>query len=156
MEESMKKVLMITIPLGLVVLLVGGHFAYSRGFRGHHGEWAKDFLFYKLDQVSKELNLDSAQQAQMDTLKQDLSTMMEQRRAKRQEVHKLVHDELKKDNPDIRKVQPLIDQQIDDMAQNAHQLVGRISDFYSQLKPEQKKALSRIVEERFEHHESQD
>lgn len=152
----MKKILMITIPLGLVAVLIFAAVAQSRGFRGHHGKWAKDFLFYKLDQVSKELNLDSSQQARMDTLKQDLSAMIETRQAKRQEVHKLVHDELRKDNPDIRKVQPLIDQQIDDMAQSAHQLVGRITDFYSELKPEQKKALNQILEERFEQNDFHD
>lgn len=152
----MKKILMITIPLGLVAVLVFAAVGQSRGFRGHHGKWAKDFLIYKLDQVGKELNLDSAQQARMDTLKQDLSTMIETRQGKREEVHKLVHEELRKENPDIRKVQPLIDQQIDDMAQSAHQLVSRISDFYSELKPEQKQALNKILEDRFEHNDFHD
>jgi Spy/CpxP family protein refolding chaperone len=150
----MKKILMITIPLGLIAVLVFAHVAQSHGFRGHRGEWARDFLFYKLDQVSKELNLDSAQQAQMDTLKQDLSGMMDARHAKREEIHKIVKEELAKDNPDIKKVQPLIDQQIDDMAQSAHQLVGRISDFYAQLKPEQKKAVNDLMLEHMDHHRS--
>ena len=137
---KMKKALMIGIPIILVAGLLA---AAGHGFRErHHGGFAKDFLEYKLDRLSKELNLNPAQQAQLDRVKQDLESRMDQRMQKREEIHKLVKAELAKDNPDLSKIKPEIDKQIDDMAGFGHDVVNEISEFYSQLTPEQKKQLS--------------
>ena len=141
----MKKALMIGIP----ILLVGGLLAAaSFGFHRHHQGFGKDFLEYKLDRLSKELNLNSDQQAQLDKVKQDLEAKMDARMEKRIEIHKLLKDELSKDNPNLEKVKPLIDQQIDDMAQMGHDVVNQIDQFYGQLTPEQKKALSNHILEK--------
>lgn len=145
----MKKALMIGIP----ILLVGGLLAAgSFGFHRHHG-FAKDFLDYKLDRLSKELNLNPDQQAQLDMVKQDLEAKIDARMQKRIEIHKLLKDELSKDNPNLEKVKPMIDQQIDDMAQMGHDVVNQIDQFYGQLTPEQKKTLSNDILERMSDHE---
>jgi Spy/CpxP family protein refolding chaperone len=148
----MKKVLWIMIPIGLVALLFTAHLARSQGFHGHHGGMVKDFMMYRLDKLSKQLNLDAAQQAKMDSLKQDLSSIMDQRRTGHEQVHKAIKAELAKDNPDMTKIQPMIDQQIDDMAQAHHQIVARFIEFYGQLKPEQKKVVADHLTECFGGH----
>lgn len=146
----MKKTLMIGIPILLVAGLLA---AGAYGFREHRHGMAKDFLEYKLDRLSKELDLNPAQQAQLDRVKQDVEAKIDARMQKRVEIHKLVKDELSKSNPDLDKIKPVIDQQIDEMAQFGHDIVGQIDEFYSQLTPEQKKKLSDHILERMSEHE---
>ena len=149
----MKKILMFGLPL----VLAGGLLAAagSFGFHGHHHGMAKEFLEYRLDKLSKELNLNASQQAQMDTFKKDIETIIEQRMEKRGEIHEMVRKELSKENPDLTRIKPTVDQQIDEMAQLGHDVVNRISDFYTTLNPEQKKILSDILVERMEEHDAE-
>ena len=146
----MKKILLLAVPLGLAAILLTAYAAQSFGFRHHHG-MMKDFVFYKIDRLSQELNLDPAQQAKMDTFKRDLESMFEDRMGKRKEVHEVVVAELKKENPDIRQLTVLIHQQIDDRAQLAHDITNRLAEFYQDLTPEQKRVLSEKIEQMHDH-----
>lgn len=146
----MKKTLMIGIP----ILLLGGLLAAAGfSFRSHHHGMAKDFLEYRLDKLSKELALTPTQQAQLDRFKTDLEAKMDARREKRVEIHGMIKKELSKDNPNLDQIRPVIDQQIDEMAQLGHDLVGQVNDFYSQLTPEQKKKLSDHILEKMSDHD---
>lgn len=150
-----KKLLWLIIPVGIVAVLFGAHAAQSYGYHGfhHRGGMAKEFLEYRLDKLSKELNLNDAQKAKLETFKQDAENAMDQRREKHEEIHKLVKEELSKDNPDFEKIRPMIDQQIDSMAQNAHEFVGRVGDFYKDLTPDQKKILKDHIMEKMGDHD---
>jgi Spy/CpxP family protein refolding chaperone len=153
-----KKLLLLIIPLGVAAVLFGARAAQSYGFHGfhHRGGMAKDFLEYRLDKLSKELNLNDAQKAKLDTFKQDVENVMDQHREKHKEIHKLVKDELSKDNPDFEKIRPVIDQQIDSAAQLAHEFVGRVDEFYNDLTPDQKKILRDHILEKMNDHEDFD
>lgn len=154
-----KKLLLLIIPVGIIALVVGAYAAQSYGFHGgfhHRGGMGKEFLEYRLDKLSKELNLNEAQQAKLDTFKQDIESAMDQRMEKHKEIHKMVKDELSKDNPDFEKIRPVIDQQIDSMAQSAHEFVGRVGDFYKDLTPEQRKILKDHIMEKMGDHEDFD
>ncbi len=143
----MKKVLMIVIPVALVAVFIAIYSSPSFGLpgrmmMGHRGGgMGKDFLFYRLDQLSKDLNLDQAQQAKMESFKQELSTLMDKRMEEGRSVHEEIRAELDKPNPDIKKVTSLIDQRIDAHAQMAHQMVQKVESFYNDLTPEQRKIL---------------
>ena len=146
-----KKILMIGLP----ILLVGGLLAAGTyGFRQHRGHMAKEFLEYRLDKMTEELELNASQKAQLDRLKEDLFAKMEDRKGKHEEIHQLLKDEFSKPNPDLSRIKPMIDGQIDEMAQLGHEFVGRIDEFYSQLTPEQKKKISDHILEHMEEHES--
>ncbi|HSP07366.1 MAG TPA: Spy/CpxP family protein refolding chaperone [Acidobacteriota bacterium] len=146
----MKKILMIGVPIILVAGLLG---AGAYGFRAHRHTMSKDFLEYRLDKLSKELDLTPAQQSQLDQIKQTVESKMDARMQKSSDIHKLIQDELSKDNPNLDKIRPLIDQRIDDMAQFGHEIVGQIDQFYNQLTPDQKKKLSDHIRERMADHE---
>jgi Spy/CpxP family protein refolding chaperone len=150
-----RKLLWLAIPVGIVAILFGAHAAQSYGYHGfhHRGGMAKDFLEYRLDKLSKELNLNDQQKAKLDTFKQDMETAMDQRKETHEQIHKMVKDELSKDNPDFAKIRPMIDQQIDAFAQSAHEFVGRVDDFYKDLTPEQKKLLKDHIMERMGSHD---
>jgi Spy/CpxP family protein refolding chaperone len=149
-KATMKRFLIIGIPLAIVAILVTAQLTHSFGFHRRHHGMAKDFAMYRLDKMSKELNLTPAQQAKMDTFKTDLSNIIDQRMEKKKEVREMIKAELAKPNPDISKIQPLIDQQIDELAQIGHQMVGRIGEFYNDLTPEQKKMISDHILERMD------
>ena len=152
-----RKLLWLAIPVGIVAILFGARAAQSYGgFHGgfHHRDgMAKDFLEYRLDKLGKELNLNDEQKAKLDTFKQDMETAMDQRRETHDQIHQMVKDELSKDNPDFDKIRPMIDQQIDAVAQSAHDFVGRVGDFYKDLTPEQKKLLKDHLMERMGGHD---
>ena len=147
----MKKLLVIGIPVGLVVLLITTlAFGFGRG--RHHG-MMKDFVFYKIDKLADDLDLNAAQQAKWDTFKKDLENSIEQRKDKRKEIHQTVKEEMEKSNPDFTKVTPLIHGQIDSTAQFAHDTVNRINELLVDLTPEQKQKLSERIMEMHDHHD---
>ena len=153
----MKKLWLLLIPVGIAAIFFTAHAAQSFGFRGGHRHgMAKEFLEYRLDKLSKELNLNDSQKAKLDTFKTDIETVMDQRKEKHEEIHKIVKDELSKENPDFAKIRPIVDQQIDSFAQIAHQFVGRVDEFYNDLTPEQKKLLRDHIVEKMEDHDRWD
>jgi Spy/CpxP family protein refolding chaperone len=153
---SMKKLWLLLIPVGLAAIFFSAQAVQSFGFRGHRHGMAKEFLEYRLDKLSKELNLNENQKAKLDTFKADIETVMDQRKEKHEEIHQIVKEELSKDNPDFNKIRPIIDEQIDSMAQIAHQFVGKIDEFYADLTPEQKKLLRDHIVEKMEDHDHWD
>jgi Spy/CpxP family protein refolding chaperone len=150
--DTMKKFLVIGIPIVVAMLLVVAYAAPSFGWGRSRSADAHDFMMYRLDRLSKTLNLDAAQQSKLDGFKTDLSSMMQQRQANRENIRKAIASELSKDNPDINKVMPLIDQQIDQSALAAHDMVSKVSDLYSTLSPEQKKLLADEMLKRIQEH----
>src|SRR4029079_18370936 len=154
-----RKLLWLMIPVGIIAVFFGAHAAQSYGYHGFHhrgGSMGKEFLEYRLDKLSKELNLNDEQKAKLDTFKQDLENTMDQKREKHEEIHKMVKEELSKDNADFEKIRPMIDQQIDSVAQSAHEFVGRVGDFYNDLTPDQKKILKEHIMERMGGHDHED
>src|SRR5687767_12360836 len=101
----MKKILMIAIPVVVVVLLLATLPSFGFGRHRHHG-MMKDFIFYRIDKLAGDLDLNAAQQAKWDTFKKDLENSIEQRKGKRQEIHDTVKQELEKSNPDFTKITP--------------------------------------------------
>ena len=149
----MKKLWLLLIPIAIGAVFFTARAAQSYGgFHGHRHGMAKEFLEYRLEKLSKELNLNENQKAKLDTFKNDIETVMDQRKEKHEEIHELLKAELSKDNPDMAKIRPIIDQQIDSMADVAHQFVGKVDEFYNDLTPEQKKLLRDHIVEKMEDH----
>jgi Spy/CpxP family protein refolding chaperone len=149
----MKKALMIGIPIAVVALLIVAIPTFGLGRMHHrHSAMMKDFMMYKIDKLEKDLNLNPAQQAKWDTFKNDLSSSIDQRMDKRNEIHTMVEQELAKSDPDFSKVAPLIHGQIDSTAQFAHDMVNRIGELMTDLTPEQKQILSKRIAELHEEH----
>jgi Spy/CpxP family protein refolding chaperone len=152
----MKKLWLLLIPVAIGAVFFTARGAQSFGFHGHRHGMAKEFLEYKMDKLSKELNLNESQKAKLNTFKNDIETVMDQRQEKHKEIHELLKAELSKENPDMAKIRPIIDQQIDSMADVAHQFVGKVDEFYNDLTPEQKKLLRDHIVEKMEDHDRWD
>lgn len=150
----MKKILIVAVPVGILAVFLFATVGFSQG-RGHHGHrgphgMMKDFMLFKLDRLSKELNLNPSQQAKWDAFANDLEANMEERFSKRRDVHRQIHEELTKEDPDVNKVKALIHSQIDEHARTAHSMADRVLELYSDLNPEQKKLVSEHIAERWE------
>lgn len=153
----MKKVLIFGIPvvLAVAVILFGAHAAHSFGAGGHmwHHDGGSmgggDYLSYRIDKMTKDLNLNAAQQAKIDSFKQQMQSNMGSGWESRKSIHEAIKTELAKGNPDFSQIAPLIDQQIDQRAQSAHALVAQFGEFYQTLSADQKKALATEFTNRF-------
>ena len=152
----MKKILMIAIPVGVLALFVLAHQSYGFGrFGRHHRGMAEDFIFWKIDRISQELNLNPSQQAKWDRFEQDLKESIDRRHESRKAIHDTVREELSKGEPDLSKLNASIHTQIDQTAQFAHDTVNRINELYTDLTPEQKKLLSEKIQQRIREHEAE-
>jgi Spy/CpxP family protein refolding chaperone len=150
----MSKKWLLVIPAGVIAVLIAFQAAQSFGFKRHNRHaMAQEFMEWRLEKFSKELNLDETQKAKLDAFKNDIHGVFEERREKRKEIHALVKEELSKDNPDLARLRPMVDQQIDSLAQTAHGFVGRVEEFYNGLTPEQKKILRDKIVEKMEDHD---
>jgi len=146
----MKKLLIFGIPvvLAAAVILFGAHYAQSFGAGGHmwHHDGGSmgggDYLSYRIDKMTKDLNLNAAQQAKIDSFKQQMQSNMGSGWESRKSMHEAIKAELAKPTPDFALIAPLIDQQIDQKAQNAHALVAQFGEFYQTLSADQKKTLA--------------
>lgn len=138
----MKKILWIVIPLCLAALLLGAHSAMS--FGGHHmGGSMDDMMMFHLQSMAKDLNLTPDQQAKLDSMKQDAESRMQQGWAKHKQLHDAIQQQLSSGgNFDFAQIRTMLDAQIDDRAAAAHNAVAGYQQFFDQLTPDQKKAMS--------------
>jgi Spy/CpxP family protein refolding chaperone len=154
----MKKTLFIAIPVGLLLIFGGIQVVHSCGSGGYKsaesvgrrfGERG-DFLFYRLDRMSEKLHLTSEQKADLEELKNDLQTIMDDRFEERQQFRKSLGEQLSKEQLDTRAITNMLHSQVDDRARFSHQLVDHVGEFLGRLTPEQKKELSDTLLKRFQ------
>src|SRR5437016_6580240 len=110
----MKKLLLWGLPVAVIaglLILFSAHSVHSLGASEHgaHSGMMKDFLMYRIDRATKDLNLNADQQKSLDALKNDLQNMMDQHQQHHRTIHAAMHDELTKDSPDFGKIKPLLD-----------------------------------------------
>jgi len=161
----MKKTLFIAIPLGLLLIFGGIQVVHSYGsgksvtdeasvvhnaFGAHRFGGRGDFLFYRLDRIGKRLHLTSEQKSDLEALKSDLQTIMDDRFEERQQFRKSLSEQLTKEQLDTRAVTSMLHSQIDDRARFSHQLIDRVGEFLGRLTPEQRKELSDTMLKRSE------
>jgi len=143
----MKKVLWISLPIVLVALLFG--VASVRAFEGGHHHMGpgpmgsmEDMMLFHLTSMAKDLNLTQAQQAKLDSMKQQAETNMQQGMEKHKQLHDAIQQQLNNGTFDFAQLRSQLDAQIDDRATTAHAMVAQFQEFFDQLTPDQKKSLS--------------
>lgn len=138
----------IGILLGLTVLLAGGSALYANfgprfGHGFHNPEMHADWIRYYL---TKQLNLDDAQQQKLEGITQDLLTkgkaLHQQRQATRQEALDL----LRADSVDKQRIEQLVAQSRDAVDGFITTAGSRLADFVDMLTPEQRQRLAEMIE----------
>jgi Spy/CpxP family protein refolding chaperone len=146
----MKKTLLIAIPAGILLLFLAIHTAQSFPYRHFHRGPAHDFLEFRLDRLSRDLNLTDAQSAKLEELKKDIESMMDERAEKRLEMRENISDEMSANNFNVDAITEMFHNRIDERARLSHELVDRIGQFCKDLTPDQRKILSERVLDRLE------
>jgi len=139
--------LLYAIPI-LVLALIAIAFAipsFGEG-RGHYNnsgsDQSDDFMTWKFDRLSKDLNLTPDQQSKLNDLKTQMTTSMKSGWQSKKDLHNQLKTELSKDNPDMGKIGTQMDQQIDQRAQAQHPWVSQMTAFANSLNADQKKTFA--------------
>lgn len=140
----MKKLLIIAIPIGILLIFIAVHSAHSLPFKGR-ASGSRDFLSYRLDRLGEKLNLTNEQKTELDALKRDLESMLDDRYEQRQNFRKTLGEQLAKEDFNTRSVTDLLHTQIDERARLHHELVNRVGELLNTLTPEQRQELSEII-----------
>jgi Spy/CpxP family protein refolding chaperone len=145
----MKKTRLIAIPAGILLLFFAIRSAQSLPYRHFSRGMGHDFLEFRLDRLSRDLNLSETQKTKLEDLKKDIESMMDERAEKRLEARKSISDELLAKNFNVSAVTEILHNRIDERARLSHEMIDRIGQFCKDLTPDQRKILSERLLERF-------
>lgn len=146
----MKKWLLFVIPGVILIPLLAVHAAHSLPSRHFGMGMSHDFLEYRLDRLSRQLNLNQAQNAKLEELKSQIETAMDQRADKRLETRKDLSDQMSAKDFNVDAVTEILHKRIDERARLRHEIVDRIGQFCKELTPEQRKIVAERVLDRLE------
>jgi len=138
-----KKIIMGALILTLAIVVgIGATIAYgpkgswARGFPpgfhgmgchpGPHGEDIADFILWKMDRHVKELNLNNDQKKEYEKSKEEIRAGIAQAIERKKDFHRVVHEEMDKENPDINALAGLMKER----AQNIPNMVSRPIDLF--------------------------
>ena len=138
-----KKIIMGALILTLAIVVgIGATIAYgpkgswARGFPpgfhgmgchpGPHGEDIADFILWKMDRHVKELNLNNDQKKEYEKSKEEIRAGIAQAIERKKDFHRVVHEEMDKENPDINALAGLMKGR----AQNIPDMVSRPIDLF--------------------------
>jgi hypothetical protein len=138
-----KKIIMGALILTLAIVVgIGATIAYgpkgswARGFPpgfhgmgchpGPHGEDIADFILWKMDRHVKELNLNNDQKKEYEKSKEEIRAGIAQAIERKKDFHRVVHEEMDKENPDINALAGLMKER----AQNIPDMVSRPIDLF--------------------------
>ena len=138
-----KKIIMGALILTLAIVVgIGATIAYgpkgswARGFPpgfhgmgchpGPHGEDIADFILWKMDRHVQELNLNNDQKKEYEKSKEEIRAGIAQAIERKKDFHRVVHQEMDKENPDINALAGLMKGR----AQNIPDMVSRPIDLF--------------------------
>ena len=160
-----KKIIMGALILTLAIVVgIGATIAYgpkgswARGFPpgfhgmgchpGPHGEDIADFILWKMDRHVKELNLNNNQKKEYEKSKEEIRAGIAQAIERKKDFHRVVHQEMDKENPDINALAGLMKER----AQNIPDMVSRPIDlfvnFYNLLDKDQQAKVIKMFRAR--------
>jgi hypothetical protein len=150
-----KKIIMGALILTLAIVVgIGATVAYgpkgswARGFPpgfhgmgchpGPHGEDIADFILWKMDRHVKELDLNDAQKKEYEKSKEELRAEIAGVIERKKDFHRIVHEEMDKENPDINALAGLMKERAQNIPDMVSKPIDLFVNFYSLLDENQK------------------
>ena len=106
---------------------------------------------YVVNKMSKQFELDDAQKANLDTLKQDLLSMREAMKGKKAETHQTIENIFAGVSLDQQQALELVHQHTAQVNEQAPVLIAKIADFYDSLNEEQQAMLREKIKAHDKH-----
>ena len=143
--------------LGAVILSIG--ILASLGFSaacGPHGSWGKgfhsrfhsediaDFISWKMDRHAKDLNLNDNQRQEYEKVKDQVKASVTEAMERRKEFHRMMYEEINKENPDLNNVASLARERLQKMPEIIGKNLDLFMDFYNRVLTDEQRA--RVIE----------
>jgi len=133
------------------ILITGSILAIGTGLVAcKHGDSPDEHAAYIEKKITKELELDNAQQEKLHALKQVFMTARNTLHKNKDGLHQAVETLLNQDTLDRQKVLSMITMHTDNMKQQAPPVVEALGNFYDSLTSEQRKELHEHIQDRME------
>jgi len=160
-DENMtkrKKYMVIGIVILSVAILAGlgitaaccPHGHWHKGYHSRfHSEEVADFISWKMDRHVKDLNLDDSQRQEYEKMKEQIKGNIKDAMERRKEFHRIMHEEIHKDNPDLNGVANLAKDRLQKMPDIIGENLDLLMDFYNRvLTDEQRADVIQMIRER--------
>ncbi|MBW1808665.1 MAG: Spy/CpxP family protein refolding chaperone [Deltaproteobacteria bacterium] len=108
------------------------------------------FINNHLDKVFKEINASDSQREQITAVKDKLLVQLRAMKGSHKADLETVFEEMKKDKPDAQKLHALLDTQIEQKKEFAHQAIDALIEVHAVLSPEQRTVVQDKIKQ---HHE---
>lgn len=149
--------------IGAVILSIGIlaslGFTAACGPRGHwhkgfhskfHSEDVADFILWKMDKHMKELNLNETQNQEYDRIKEQVKVSITEAIERRRQFHRMMHEEINKENPDLNNVANLAKERLQKMPDIIGKNLDLFMDFYNRVLTEEQRAkVIEMIRSRF-------
>ncbi len=128
----------------------GLHGSWGKGFHSRfHSEDIADFISWKMDRHVKDLNLDDAQKQEYEKIKDQVKASITEAIERRREFHRMMHEEINKENPDLNNVANLARERLQKMPDIIGKNLDLFMDFYNRvLTDEQRAKVIEIIRSR--------
>ena len=129
----------------------GPHGHWHRGFHSEfHSEDVADFVLWKMDKHVKELNLDDTQRQEYNRIKEQVKVSITEAIERRREFHRMMHEEINKENPNLNNVANLAKERLQKMPEIIGKNLDFFMDFYNRvLTDEQRTKMIEMIRSRF-------
>lgn len=155
MKRSTKIILGSVLGVGLIGAVTAkqfGHCDYDRGLGHGHGEFSEMADSHRVKwmqkRISRALDLDAAQQAELIKLKTGIFESLQSLRSERptaSDIQALLNHEF-----DQGKAMQLVAQRSQTMQEKAPELIAVLATFYNQLNAEQQSKVSEMIADKLE------
>lgn len=141
------RMIMFIAGAGLIAMSLGAcrrHCGYG------HGQLKEKHLTYITKKLASKLDLDDAQKAKLETIKTELAAKLGSFKGVRKDVQLELVAQLKAEKFDDQKVNKLLENKEKEWVETRKFLTVKMAEFHALLKPEQRKKLAALIEDRIQ------
>jgi hypothetical protein len=129
------------------------HRFHSRGFHSeaHHKDMA-DFILWRMDKKTKELNLTASQKAKYEVIKGNFKVHFTEFQTEHQKMKDQFHKEISKEEPDVKLLVETAKTKLNELSGFMNKNLDLLLDFYNSLDKQQKSMINNEIRERMKYH----
>ena len=136
----------VIVSLGILASLgfsaaCGPHGSWGKGFHSRfHSEDIADFISWKMDRHVKELSLNDTQKQEYEQIKEQVKVSITEAIERRREFHRMAHEEINKENPDLNNVANVAKERLQKMPDIIGKNLDLFMDFYNRVLTDEQRA----------------
>jgi protein CpxP len=136
------------IAIGVSALMLTACAARHHAQSSKHPERAYKLISSRVDSVLDEVDASAAQRDKVHDIKDQVYGDFKTLRKSVKKANLAAFEELKKDDPDAKKLHALVDDRMDEMRDAMHEAADSLIELHGVLSPKQRQELTDMLEER--------